>query len=201
MTDLKATNTLTTLLCSKGITTWENLLHYIKNLPYGRNQNRTDFSLVITENKGTCSSKHALVASVAFENDIRNVELIIGMYKMKESNTAIGTLLSEKNIDFIPEAHCYLKINGKRIDLTTETSNFSKIEKDLLEEIVIEPNQVGDYKIEYHKDYLKKWLYETHQKHNFDEIWSIREKCIQKLSENKIGTSRPELLGTDETIR
>jgi len=182
--NFKSNNTLTTLLCLKGITTWEDLLRYIKNLPYGRNENRTDFSLVVTENKGTCSSKHALVAAVALENEIESVELIIGIYKMNEYNTPIGTLLSEKNIDYIPEAHCYLKIDGKRVDLTTSNSDFDKIEKDLLEEIKITPTQVGDFKVNLHKEYLEKWLSESELKYTFEALWTLRENCIEALSKN-----------------
>ena len=183
MNNFNADGVLTNLVRSKGITSWENLLDYIKKIPYGRNQNREDFSLVIHENKGTCSSKHALAAAVALENKIPEVTLFIGIYKMNPQNTPIGTILSEAGIDYIPEAHCYLKVNGIQTDLTTENSCFDKIKNDLLEETAIHPNQVGDYKIEYHKEYLKKWISETEQKHNFDEIWAIREKCIQKLSE------------------
>jgi hypothetical protein len=40
---------------------FEALIEKVKNIPYGRNSNRTDFSLVISENKGTCSSKHAFL--------------------------------------------------------------------------------------------------------------------------------------------
>lgn len=174
---------LTDLVLSKGITSWEELLDYIQKIPYGRNQNRDDFSLVLLENKGTCSSKHALAAAIAIENEISDVNLIIGMYKMNSQNTPIGTILSEAGINYIPEAHCYLKINNIQTDLTTESSSFDKIKNDLLEEIIIQPNQVGDYKVQYHKQYLKKWISDTQQKYNFDEIWTIREKCIQKLSE------------------
>ncbi|MEW5675345.1 hypothetical protein ABGT15_03440 [Flavobacterium enshiense] len=184
MSNFNSDGTLTHLVRSKGITSWEMLLEYIKNIPYGRNKNREDFSLVLLENKGTCSSKHALAAAVALENKISEVVLIVGLYKMNTQNTPIGTVLSEAGIAYIPEAHCYLKINGIPTDLTSENSSFEKIKNDLLEEIIIQPNQVGDYKVAYHKDFLKKWISETQQKHNFDEIWAIREKCIQKLSES-----------------
>ena len=42
---------------------FEELIVKVKNLPYGRNANRYDFSLVLSENKGTCSSKHAFLKS------------------------------------------------------------------------------------------------------------------------------------------
>ena len=45
-------------------------------------------------------------------NNIPNIKLILGMYKMRTTNTPkIGTTLSEHQLDYMPEAHCYLKIN------------------------------------------------------------------------------------------
>lgn len=74
-------------------------IDFVKQIPYGRNANREDFSLVISENKGTCSSKHAYLKDFATKNNIPNVQLITGMYKINEQNTKIGTILSENNLD------------------------------------------------------------------------------------------------------
>lgn len=93
------------------------------------------------------------------------------------------TELTENSIEFIPEAHCYLKINGKRTDLTSEQSELKKIEKDIIEEREIEPKQVAEYKIDYHKKFMKSWLKERKLEFKFEHIWQIREKCIENLTE------------------
>ena len=175
---------LTKLAKGKGIETWNELTEFIKNLPYGRNKNRTDFGLVLSEQKGTCSSKHALLKSIADHNSIPNIDLVIGIYRMTELNTPkIGTELTDNSIQFIPEAHCYLKINENRIDFTSEKSEFKKIEKDIIQEKLIEPNKVTNFKVDYHKNFLKNRLNETKSKFEFDQIWRIREKCIENLTE------------------
>lgn len=179
---LQANDDTTQLLLLKGITTWEAALKCIREIPYGRNTNRADFSLVLTENKGTCSSKHALLKVIALNNTIPNVDLVIGMYKMTESNTKIGTHLSDTTLDYIPEAHCYLKINNHIVDVTTLHSEYEKIQHDLLMEVTIEAHQVVDYKIQFHQDFIKKWIVQNKITHTFEEIWTIREKCIQHLS-------------------
>jgi hypothetical protein len=162
---------------------FKELIDKIKNLPYGRNANRYDFSLVISENKGTCSSKHAFLKDFADKNEIENVKLYIGIFKMSEANTPkLGDLLLRNNIEYIPEAHCYLKINQIPVDATTSDSFYDKIKQDIMEEIEIIPNQVSDFKVEYHKAFLKKWIKETNQNNTFEEIWKIREQCIEKLS-------------------
>ena len=163
---------------------FDELINKVKNIPYGRNTNRYDFSLVLSENKGTCSSKHALLKDFADKNEIENVKLFIGIFKMDEVNTPkLGDLLSKNNIKYIPEAHCYLKINQIPVDATTSDSFYDKIKQDIMEEIEILPNQVSDFKVAYHKAFLKKWIKETNQNNTFEEIWRIREECISKLSE------------------
>jgi len=181
---LTSKDKLTELAKSSGINSWNELTEFIKNLPYGRNKNRTDFGLVLSEKKGTCSSKHALLKSIADLNKISNIKLVIGIYRMNELNTPkIGTELTDNSIEFIPEAHCYLKIKDKRIDLTSKTSEFQKIEQDLIQEKEIEPEQVAEFKVNYHKTFIKNWLKDSNSEFDFDKIWRIREKCIENLIE------------------
>lgn len=52
-----------------------------------------------------------------------------------------------------------------------------------MEETEIQPNQVINFKIEYHQNFLKNWILTSNQTKSFTEIWNIREKCIQKLSD------------------
>lgn len=167
----------------KGIKTWNNLLKFIKELPYGRNASRTDLSLVLKEMKGTCSSKHAYLKNVALDNNLDQVKLILGIYKMNASNTpGIGNHIKENKLPYIPEAHCYLKINGKFIDVTNRESDIRRIKNDILQEIEIKPSQIGTFKVDYHKSYLKNWISENSIKLSFEKVWGIREKCIENLS-------------------
>ena len=184
-TDYKLTSEdeLTAMIKHSGIETWNELIDFVKKLQYGRHTNRTDFGLVITKKKGSCSSKHALLKKVADLNKIENIKLILGIYRMTETNTPkIGTELTENSINFIPEAHCYLQIDHKRIDITTDQSDFTKIEKDIITELEIEPEQVAEFKFDYHKQFLVSWVLENQIDQKFDEIWEIREKCIAKLN-------------------
>ena len=165
--------------------TFESLIEKVKHIPYGRNSNRHDFSLVLSENKGTCSSKHAFLKDFADKTQIENVKLYIGIFKMNEANTPkIGNLLSTNYLNYIPEAHCYLKINDLPVDVTTSDSFYDKIKEEILVEIEIEAYQVSDFKVNYHKDFIKTWIIKKNINKSFQEIWNIREQCISKLSEN-----------------
>ncbi len=181
--ELQSEDATTQLIKAKGIHTWEQFLSYVKNIPYGRNSDRTDFEWVVKENKGTCSSKHALTKQVADLNQMQGVQLIMGIYKMTQSNTeGIGNHLKENGLEYLPEAHCYLKVNGKRIDLTHPTSDIQKIQANIIEEKEIEPFQVGVYKVNFHKAFLRNWREQVGLSLSFDEVWEVRERYIGELA-------------------
>ena len=163
------------------IHSFSKAMRYVKNLPYGRNANREDFSLVLTEQKGTCSSKHALLKSLADENQHFEVKLMLGIFKMNGINTPkIKTVLEMHQLKYIPEAHNYLKIEGEIFDCTTANSSDIHFKNDLINEIEIQPEDVIQRKIEIHQEFLKNWCKINDL--DFEEIWKIREICIIKLS-------------------
>ncbi|WP_231556178.1 VOC family protein [Gillisia sp. Hel_I_29] len=180
--ELNSDDYLTQLVRSKNINNWSDLIELIKNLPYGRNHNRDDFSLVLKEEKGTCSSKHSFLKKIAELNEFQNIKLVLGIYRMNHLNTPkIEKTIINSGLEYIPEAHCYLRINQQRIDITNRDSDIDNFEKYIIEEVEIAPEQVSIFKVEYHKNYLKKWIEENHIKKTLEEIWDIREECIKKL--------------------
>ncbi|WP_445452008.1 VOC family protein [Flavobacterium sp. 25HG05S-40] len=173
---------LTILLKDKDIHNWSDLIEFTRNLPYGRNSNRYDFSLVIKENKGTCSSKHAFLKKVADLNDFKHVKLIVGLYRMTHTNTPkIGKTIINEGLEYIPEAHCYLKLGHQRIDITSTHSDINTLSDAILLEIEIEPEQVADFKVDFHKNYLRNWIRENQIPMSFETVWEIREQCIKEL--------------------
>lgn len=109
---------------------------------------------------------------------------MLGIYRMNKKNTPnIGTALNDCPFDYIPEARCYVKISNIRTDYTTAQSGFKKIESDLIDELEITPEQVAEFKVDYHKRFLKKWIAKNEIDHTFNELWQIREKCIHNLTE------------------
>lgn len=154
-------------------------------LPYGRNSDRADFKLVEIEKKGTCSTKHAFLKYMADKNEVENVELLLCMFKLSGKNSPkISDILLEFELEYIPEAHCFIKIDFESYDITFPNSNRLRVEGDILESQFISPHQIGDYKLQYHKDYLRKWIIENKINLTFKELWKIRESCISRLSEN-----------------
>jgi len=167
-----------------GLKDFEAVFNYIKQLSYGRNSDRSDYTLVINENKGTCSTKHAFLKAIAIENNVEDLKLFIGIFKMNVDNTPkIKSILSEHHLTYIPEAHCYLKQNEVILDITFNKQNHSPFSETLLHEETILPKQIGDYKLALHKSYLKSWIEREQLFISFEDLWTIREACIHKISE------------------
>lgn len=167
-----------------GISSFKNACDFVARLSYGRNANREDFSLVLSEEKGTCSSKHALLASLALENGHPEIELIAGIFLMNgETHSKLRDFFKDKPYPNIPECHCYLRLKGERFDFTDLSDGLERIAPKLVREQRIDPNQVSDWKIMIHKHYLQGWLNRNPQFHiTLDELWSDRETVIGLLS-------------------
>ena len=169
----------------QNILNFKDATKFIKELKYGRNANKNDLKSIFKDNCGTCSTKHSLLKKLADENNYSEVKLILGIFKMNSTNTVkIEQTLKTNSLDYIPEAHNYLKYKNEIYDFTKSDSKPSDFEYELLEEIEILPNQIADFKVEYHKKFLQNWL-NNNSEINFtlDEIWKIREKCIEDLTE------------------
>lgn len=164
--------------------TFQDVCSFICHIPYGRNTDRSDFSLILKEGVGTCSTKHAFLAQLAVENSISEIQLYIGIYRMSELNTkGVGTVLKHYQLAYLPEAHTYLKIGEDIFDFTSPSSKYLKFKTSLEHEEPILPHQIGNYKIELHKNYLRDWILRDKIPFSFQEIWAIREACIARLSQ------------------
>jgi len=165
-----------------GCHSYRSAARYLHDLPYGRNADRAAFRSVLSEGRGTCSTKHALLASVALEQCLA-VSLTIGIYDMSEINTpGVGPVLSRHGLDSIPEAHCYLRYSGRRVDITRSGISPQGSITHFHEEWTIEPSQIGAYKLALHQRYLRDWLRERHEpSFSLEELWRIREACIGAL--------------------
>jgi hypothetical protein len=183
---LKPGGALTAEFVARRITDYRAVERYLQALPYGRTTNRADFRAVLREGKGTCSTKHALLAALAREHRLP-VTLMLGIYEMHERNTpGTGVILAQYGLRLIPEAHCYLSYRGTRIDITRSGAQPSEPIETFLYEEAIDPDQIGAYKIERHQRFLKQWLATTNETgmRSWEEIWHIREECIAALSGN-----------------
>ncbi|UUV22571.1 hypothetical protein [Paenimyroides aestuarii] len=182
--DIKPHGEISRAFLRQNILTFHRATEYIQNLSYGRNSNKEDLKSIFIEKKGTCSTKHAVLKQLANENDFKNIQLILGIFKMNPHNTPkVQKTLLENNLKYIPEAHNYLKYENEIFDYTKQNSSSAGFVNDLLFETEIQPNEINNFKIQIHKDYLINWLNENNNiNYSLDELWKIREQCIEDLS-------------------
>lgn len=163
------------LFLKNGIHTLWEAIHVVWQLRYERTTERGNYMQVLEERRGTCSGKHALIAVLAQELDIP-LKLYMGIFFLTpENKPEISLLLDEYQLDAIPEAHVYLKYNGKALDITYPDSLTFTFDVHLEEEQEITPEQIGTYKVEKHQEFIRKWAKKT----PFERVWEAREKWLQ----------------------
>ncbi|MSQ47602.1 MAG: hypothetical protein EXR78_04305 [Deltaproteobacteria bacterium] len=176
---------ITRAFLARGIGDFQAAARHLHHLPYGRNTNRADFRLVLDEERGTCSTKHALLAELSHEQQIL-VVLTLGIYAMHERNTpGVGGILEKYGLSCLPEAHCYLTYAGRRIDITRSGVESTEPITRFFHEEAITPAGIGAYKVEVHQHYVRTWLVNERgvAGRTFAEIWKIREECIAALAQ------------------
>lgn len=179
---LTADGPISRLFRAKGVHDFPGAARHILDLPYGRITDRSRFWLVLEEGRGTCTTKHATLAELAREQGIE-VQLMLGIYEMSEGNTpGVGPVLRAHGLASIPEAHCYLRCRGERIDMTGVPPGAAPIARFLYEE-PITVGQIGGYKNDLHRRFLRDWIARTEavRERSLDDVWRIREECIAAL--------------------
>lgn len=169
------------LFIDKGITRFQQACLHVAQLKYGRISDAQQPALVLHENRGTCSSKHQLLALLA--NNYADIQLRVGIYLMQESNTpGVGNVLSAHGLTEIPEAHCYLAYRNEVFDFTMPHKQLEFQSTLQLSKVIENPLTLLQYKIAFHKAYLHEWIQSRQIPFTADATWQIREKCIAALS-------------------
>jgi hypothetical protein len=157
---------------------------FIWKLPYGRNQYPEDPLCVLAEARGTCSTKHALLARLLEEERTSGFELRVGIYAMTDANTpGVGRVLAQHGLRSIPEAHCCLVAGGVRLDVTRVLTQEVEPIGAFMAERTIRPDQIGADKRAFHHQFLAQFA-ATHPelRRTAEELWRIREACIAALA-------------------
>jgi len=109
-----------------GIKTFRNACDYVHNVDYGYNTNHEDKMIFFKEKKGTCTTKHAVIASLAQELGIPLFKHIC-VYKFTEDiTTGVNEILKKYEIPYVPMTHCFLVYENYRFDLTEGNHNGKK---------------------------------------------------------------------------
>ena len=105
------------------IRTFQEACRYVHKLPYGYNSDKDDLLILFKENLGTCTTKHAVIGTLAEEMGIP-IEKNIGIYRMTEKIvTGTDAILERYDLPYVPMLHCFLVYDRYRVDLTEGNNN------------------------------------------------------------------------------
>jgi hypothetical protein len=108
---------------SKGIRSFHEACRYVNELPYGYNSDRDDLMILFKEKIGTCTTKHAVIATLAAELGLP-ITRGVGIYPMTEAIvTGTDKILAEYSLPYVPMIHCFLEYGNYRVDLTEGNRN------------------------------------------------------------------------------
>ena len=164
-----------------GIKSFKEACEYIHNVEYGYNTNYNDDMILFKENKGTCTTKHAVIAALAEELNIPLFKYV-GVYKFTEDiSKGAEEILKKYQLPYAPMVHCFLVYDKYRFDLTEGNNNGKK--KDLEEFIHIEKvepfiSRKNEYLIL--KRVLKEKILPS------EEMKRIKERMLLKAREESI---------------
>ncbi|MGE5256440.1 MAG: hypothetical protein ACM3KE_07200 [Hyphomicrobiales bacterium] len=106
-----------------GIRSFHEACRYVHELPYGHNSDRDNLMILFKEKLGTCSTKHAVIGTLASELGLP-ITREVGIYPMTEALvTGAGRILAEYSLPYVPMIHCFLEYGDYRIDLTEGNRN------------------------------------------------------------------------------
>ena len=121
--DIRGSGVVSQEFLQRGITGLIDACRYVHQLPYGYNSDRDDLLILFKEGRGSCTTKHAVVATLAEELGLPIVKNI-GIYGMTEDLvTGTNDILDQYNLPYVPMVHCFLVFRDYRVDLTEGNDN------------------------------------------------------------------------------
>ncbi len=159
-----------------GATTFHDAARLVHALPYGRSTG--GWRSVLADGRGTCSSKHALLAALADEVSLP-VTLVVGLYDMDGRNTpGVGATLARAGFASLPEAHTFLVAGDARVDLTWPDR--SDPPPTTTGDTPMTPDGIETAKPALHRAAVDAWA----EARGLDPavVWQVREACIAALS-------------------
>ena len=109
-----------------GIKTFKDACNYVHKIDYGYNTNYEDKMIFFKEKRGSCTSKHAVIAGLAQELKIPLYKHVCVYKFTEEITTGVNKILNKYNIPYVPMVHCFLVYDIYKFDLTEGNNNGKK---------------------------------------------------------------------------
>jgi len=164
-----------------GIISFKKACFYVHEMEYGYNSTYDDDMILFKENKGTCTTKHAIIAGLAKELEIP-IHKSVGVYKFTEDITINAQeILNKYKIPYVPMVHCFLVYKDYRFDLTEGNNNGKKTSiKEFIQTREVEPFITRKDEYLWYKKVLKEKVLPS------AEMKGITERTLLKAREESI---------------
>ena len=124
--EIKPVGELSIKFLDLGIKTFRGACDYVHKIDYGYNTNYEDKMIFFKENRGTCTTKHAVIAGLAQELEIPLYKHVCVYKFTEEITTGANDILKKFKIPYVPMTHCFLVYEKYRFDLTEGNHNGKK---------------------------------------------------------------------------
>lgn len=179
-----------------GINNFREACKYVQKIEYGYNSDYENRMILFIENKGTCTTKHAVIAGLAAEIGIP-IFKNVGVYKMTEKIVKNANLILQKyNLPYVPLVHCFLvyEKEGKKyqFDLTEGNNNGKQSTiQEFIHSEQVDPfiSRKDEYKL--YKKVVKEKVLPSIEMKGITEriILKAREEAIELLKKNMVETN------------
>ncbi len=120
---LSAGKPIADIFIKRNIQNFHDACQYVHNLPYGYNSDRDDLLILFKENFGSCTTKHAVIATLSQELGLP-IQKAMVVYAMTEQLVSGSqAILDAYNLPYVPMIHCLLTYEDYRVDLTEGNQN------------------------------------------------------------------------------
>jgi len=185
--EIKSGGELSRKFLELGIKSFKQACEYVNIIEYGYNSNYDDKLIFFKEKKGTCTSKHAVIAGLAEELNIPLYKHV-GVYKFAEEiSTGANEILKKYKIPYVPMVHCFLVYRNLRFDLTEGNCNGKNTAiNELIYEEKVDPFISGKDEYLLFKRVLKKQILPSKEMEGIKErsLLKARSESIILLMEN-----------------
>lgn len=170
-----------------GILTFQEACAYVHKMPYGYNSDRDDIMILFNEGCGSCTTKHAVIATLAREMGLP-VNKNIGIYAMTEALvTGTAAILEKYGLPYLPMIHCFLVYDRFRIDLTEGNRNGKNGPIDqILCSLAVQPNISAKDEYLFYRSALKDDILKRPEFKGVElkTILLAREEGLTRLKDN-----------------
>ncbi|HUW91296.1 MAG TPA: hypothetical protein VMV43_12355 [Candidatus Nanopelagicaceae bacterium] len=124
--EIKPVGELSIKFLDLGIKTFREACDYVHKIDYGYNTNYEDKMIFFKEKRGSCTTKHAVIAGLAQELNIPLYKHVCVYKFTEEITTGVNEILKKYEIPYVPKVHCFLVYDKYKFDLTEGNYNGKK---------------------------------------------------------------------------